>query len=71
MNLPDADRHVVLVGTVAAVVDPVAQLILGDALVVGALEPLLRVALEIGCGKIWRCFILRGEQVDYFTIIAR
>lgn len=50
-GLLHAHRHVVLVGTVAAVVDPVAQLVPGDTLVIGALEPSMRVALEVRCAE--------------------
>lgn len=42
-------RHIILVRTVAAIVDSVAQLVLGDALVIRALESSVRIALEVCC----------------------
>lgn len=47
-----AHRHVVLVGTVAAVVEPIAQLVSGDTLMVGTLEPSVCITLEVRCAKI-------------------
>lgn len=44
-----AHGHIVLVRAITAVVDAVAQLVLGDALVIGALEPPGCVALEVRC----------------------
>lgn len=46
-NSRRAHRHIVLVRSVAAVVDTVAQLILGDALVICALEPPRCVAFKV------------------------
>lgn len=46
-NLLHAHRHIVLVGTVTAVVDSVAQLVPSDTLMVGTLEPSVRITLEI------------------------
>lgn len=57
-SLLHAHRHVVLVGTIAAVVDPIAQLVPGDALMVGALEPPVCITLEVRYAKRIATFIL-------------
>lgn len=44
-----AHGHIVFVRAITAVVDAVTQLILGDALVIGALESPGCVALEVRC----------------------
>jgi len=55
-------RHVVLVGTVAAVVDPVAQLISGDTLMIGTLKPSVCITLEV-------CYV--KTQQYYVTLIVK
>lgn len=50
-SLLHAHRHVVLVRTITAVVDPVAQLIPSDTLMVGTLEPSVCITLEVCYGR--------------------
>lgn len=62
-------RHVVLVGTIAAVVDPIAQLVPGDTLMIGALEPPVCIALEVRCATREQClpFHPRYEGIRVFS----
>lgn len=65
-----AHRHVVLVGTIAAVVDSIAQLVPGDTLMVGALEPSVRITLEVRYAMRQRCYLstLVTKESEYSAV---
>jgi len=62
-SLLHAHRHVVLVGTVAAVIDTITQLVSSDTLMIDTLEPSVCITLEIR--------YVKTHQRYFFTLVTK